>query len=83
MENQAYIIFEIRNSVSVARPGKVYILGGCCNENHEASKTISIFENDAWQKHYGELKQRRINFLTIIYGTDVMVIGGTARDETK
>ena len=70
---------KIRNLLPVARPGKVFILGGCCDEN-ETWKTISIFEKDEW-KIYGELKQGRINFMTITYGTDVMIIGGTTENQ--
>ena len=55
----------------VARTGKVFIMGGCC----EHWSSVSIFENDAWSP-YGSLQNGRMNFMTIIYGTDVMIIGG-------
>lgn len=58
----------------VARPGKVFILGGCCDENENWS-SVSLFEKDEWSL-FGRLKQGRINFMTITYGTDVMIIGG-------
>ena len=62
----------------VSRPGKVFILGGCCNQNNDWS-TVSIFENDEWKSH-GQLKHGRINFVTITYGTHVMIIGGTLQN---
>ena len=65
----------IQNSLQVARPGRVFILGGCCDENEFPRKTIAIFEKDVW-RNYGQLKQGRTNFMTITYGTDVMIIGG-------
>ena len=58
---------------AVSRPGKVFILGGCS----EHSSSVSIFENHEWKKNYGHLAQKRINFMTITYGTDVMIFGGT------
>ena len=66
--------------MSVARPGKVFILGGCCDENN-TWKTVQIFENDEWRP-FGKLETGRINFMTITYGTDVMIIGGTTRNNT-
>ena len=74
-------LYEIRNPLSVARPGKVFILGGCCDEN-DTWKTVSIFQNDEWNIH-GKLKQGRINFMAITYGTDVMIIGGTTQNKTS
>ena len=65
----------------VARPGKVFILGGCCYED-ENWKTVSIFENNEWRTR-GELNQGRINFITITYGTDVMIIGGIAENKVS
>ena len=58
---------------------KVFFLGGCCYENKNW-KNVAIFENQNWKTH-NELKQSRINFMTIQYGTDVMLIGGIAQDE--
>ena len=57
---------------AVTRPGKVFILGGCCNDNWSQ---ISLFENDEWSS-FGSLKHGRINFMTVTYGTDVMILGG-------
>ena len=67
--------------MSVARPGKVFILGGCCDKN-DSWKKVSIFENDKW-RNFGELGQGRINFMTITYGTDVMIIGGITENKTS
>ena len=72
----------IQNSLQVARPGRVFILGGCCDENESPRKIVSIFENDEW-RNFGELEQGRINFMTITYGTDVMIIGGTTQNKTS
>ena len=60
----------------VARPGKVFIIGGCC----EHWSSVSIFENDEWSL-YGSLKTGRMTFMTIIYGTDVMIIGGITKNK--
>ena len=57
---------------AVTRPGKVFIFGGCCYGDWSI---ISVFENDAWGEH-GRLKRGRINFMTVTYGTDVLIIGG-------
>ena len=63
---------EIFGYAAVTRPGKVFILGGCCDDNWSG---INLFENDEWSS-YGNLKHGRINFMTITYGTEVMIIGG-------
>ena len=73
---------EIRNPFLVTRPGKVFILGGCCDENESPRKIVSIFEKDQW-RNFGELEQGRINFMTITYGTDVMIIGGATENKTS
>ena len=36
---------------------------------------IYIYENDQWAK-MNVMKRARSNFMTITYGTDVMIIGG-------
>ena len=64
----------------VSRPGKVFLLGGCCDDNwehseSESSSMIYLYENDIWET-VGNLKHARMNFMTITYGTDVMIIGG-------
>ena len=56
----------------VTRPGKVFVFGGCCGDDWSG---IYLFENDEWSS-YGNLKRGRMNFMTVIYGTDVMIIGG-------
>ena len=58
---------------AVSRPGKVFILGG--SSKHASS--VSIFENHEWKQNYRQLSEKRINFLTITFGTDVMIFGGT------
>ena len=58
---------------AVSRPSRVFILGG----SSEHSSSVSIFENHQWKRNYGQLSEKRINFLTITYGTDVMIFGGT------
>ena len=70
----------------VSRPGKVFIIGGNRESLYESLyyddwSEITIFENDEWRSH-GNLKHGRINFLTIQYGTDVMIIGGTLHNRT-
>ena len=61
---------------AVSRPGKVFIFGGCCDHWSD----VSIFENDSWLSG-GKLANGRMNFITIPYGTDVMIIGGTSENE--
>lgn len=58
----------------VSRPGKVFILGGCCSQDLSA---IALYENDQWSK-IGDLIQGRINHFVISYGTDLMIIGGSS-----
>ena len=68
---------------AVSRPGKVFIIGGCrsliTDDEPDDWSEISIFENDEWRIHR-KLEYGRINFLTIQYGTDVMIIGGTLKN---
>ena len=70
---------------AVSRPGKVFILGGSLHhkdydneglpsDGHTMSEII-LYHNDIWEP-LGELKHARSNFMTITYGTDVMIIGG-------
>ena len=63
----------------ISRPDKLYILGGCCDEEDNWS-TIWILKNDNWSK-YGELTHGRINAMAAIYGNDVMIIGGSSFDQ--
>ena len=65
---------------AVSRPGKVFILGGCCDQNNKWS-IVTIFENDQWKTH-GQMSHGRIIFATFTYGTDVMLIGGTVQDNS-
>jgi len=61
---------------AVSRPGKVFILGGCCDEIR-GNSLIHLYKNDQWQV-FDSLKHGRVNFMAITYGTDVMIIGGSA-----
>jgi len=61
---------------AISRPGKVFILGGCCDNDWSI---VSLFQNDNWSK-IGLLNQGRINFMALTYGTDVMIIGGKSKD---
>ena len=64
---------------AVSRPGKLFILGGCCGDTTADTpddwSEISLFQKDEWS-YYGRLKHGRINFMTITYGSDIMIIGG-------
>ena len=68
---------------AVSRPGKVFILGGSLyykdnvdDTHHQMTMSqIILYHNDIWEP-LGELKHARSNFMTITYGTDVMIIGG-------
>lgn len=62
---------------AVSKPGKLFILGGCCDNNWSL---ISLFQKDGWSK-VGELKQGRMSFLAITYQTNVMIIGGISFDK--
>ena len=64
----------------ISRPDKVFILGGCCDQKNDWS-AVSVFANDNWQSH-GSLNHGRLNFMTITYGTHVMIIGGILRNDT-
>ena len=58
---------------AVSRPGKVFLLGGSLH--FEGISKILLYENDIWG-WTGDMKHARMNFMTITYGTDVMIIGG-------
>ena len=68
---------------AVSRPGKVFLLGGQWvrtvgkyrGYDNRSMNQIILYQNDAWES-LGQLKHARMNFMTIIYGTDVMIIGG-------
>ena len=62
---------------AVSRPGQIFILGG----SGDHMSKISIFKNHEWDHDYGELSLGRMNFMTITYGVDVLIIGG--RTESK
>ena len=73
---------------TVSRPGKLFILGGCCeNDDDDDDETDSwsniwLFENDKW-KNYGKLAHGRMNFITVPYGSEVLIIGGTSHDKQQ
>ena len=62
---------------AVSRPGQVFIIGGCCS--HKWS-LVSLFENDKWSK-IGFLNVGRMNFMTIEYGSDIMIFGGRTKNK--
>ena len=64
---------------AVSRPGQVFIIGGCCS--HKWS-LVSLFENKKWSK-IGFLNVGRMNFMTIEYGSDIMIIGGKAKNKMQ
>jgi len=65
---------------AVSRPGKVFLLGGSLYIDDELTMSqIFLYQNDIWEP-LGELNHARMNFMTITYGTDVMIIGGKACD---
>ena len=65
---------------AVSRPGKVFLLGGSLYIDDELTTSqIFLYQNDIWEP-LGELNHARMNFMTITYGTDVMIIGGKACD---
>ena len=64
----------------VSRPGKVFLLGGSLYYKEEGRQEhtmgqILLYQNDNWEP-LGGLVHSRMNFMTITYGTDVMIIGG-------
>ena len=64
----------------VSRPGKVFLLGGSLYYEEEGRQEhtmgqILLYQNDNWAPA-GGLRHSRKNFMTITYGTDVMLIGG-------
>ena len=60
----------------VSRSNKVFLFGGCCDNS---GSVISLFENDQWSK-IGHLSQGRMNHKAIIYGTDIMIVGGKSKN---
>ena len=74
---------------AVSRPGKVFLLGGSLHFKDNVDdkiidqmtmSQIILYQNDQW-KPLGELKHARINFMTITYGTDVMIIAGKTYEQ--
>ena len=76
--NNEHTFDRIFGYAAVSRPGKTFILGGCCDQKKDRS-TVIMFENDEW-KSLDRLKQGRINFMAITYGTHVMMVGGSVQD---
>ena len=67
----------------VSRPGKVFILGGCCDDTGHDTGTwsrISLFQTEGWQLPPVSLKQGRMNFQAITYQTDILIVGGITKD---
>ena len=64
---------------AVSRPGQVFIIGGCCS--HQWS-LVSLYENMKWSK-VGFLNVGRMNFMTIEYGSDIMIFGGKAKNKKQ
>ena len=64
----------------VSRPGKVFVLGGCCDNVDDTWSQISLFQTDGWQVLPGSLKQGRMNFLAITYQTDILIVGGITKE---
>ena len=65
---------------AVSRPGKVFLLGGVLygkdsGYDDRSMDQIILYQNDVWEP-LGQMKHARMNFMTITYGTDVMIIGG-------
>ena len=65
---------------AVSRPGKVFLLGGILyiedsGYDDRIMNQIILYQNDVWEP-LGQMKHSRMNFMTITYGTDVMIIGG-------
>ena len=75
----------------VSRPGKVFLLGGSLYIGEEEGREenynivmdqIMLYQNHIWEP-LGALKHARMNFMTITYGTDVMILGGKSYGETR
>ena len=63
---------------AVSRPGKVFLFGGYLYMEEDPTPMdgeIFLYQNHIWEP-LGTLKQSRMNFMTITYGTDVMIFGG-------
>ena len=76
--NDHHIFDHIFGYAAVSRTEKVFILGGCCDQNNDWS-TVTMFDNDEW-KSLDRLKQGRINFMAITYGSHVMIVGGSVQE---
>ena len=67
----------------VSRPRKVFLLGGNIYTDEEHfMKQILLYQNHIWEP-LGELKHARMNFMTITYGTDVMILGGKTYEKDE
>ena len=74
---------------AVSRPGKVFLFGGYLTNREEGDykeqkimEQIILYQNHIWEP-LGELKHARMNFMTITYGTDVMILGGKTYGENR
>ena len=61
---------------AVSRPGKVFILGGCCFDDWSR---ISVFKDHKWSTLKQRLQQGRMNFLAISHQAHVMIVGGIVK----
>ena len=62
---------------AVSRPGQVFIIGGCCSPKWSL---VSLLENNEWSQ-IGFLNVGRMNFMTIEYGSDIMIFGGRSKNK--
>ena len=62
---------------AVSKPNKLFIMGGCCQKDWSL---ISVFEDKGWT-NIGRLNQGRMNFLAITVQTDIIIIGGNAKNK--
>ena len=62
---------------AVSRPGQIFIIGGCCSHRWSL---VSLYENKKWSK-IGFLNVGRMNFMTIEYGSDIMIFGGRSKNK--
>ena len=65
---------------AVSLTKKIFIIGGCCDKDWSKPwSNIALFENYEWSI-IGKLNHGRKNFMTVLNGNEIMIIGGTSYD---
>lgn len=64
------------NHQTVFHKGKVYILGGVCNQKVLSSVLVYDVLADTWSEEFPSLSHPRVNFTAVSHGDHIYVFGG-------